>query len=149
MTTLRHRIRIDAPADAVWRAVGDLVAVQRYNPMVAAARCTSEKAEGVGATRRCELRPKGWVEERVWHWDPPNAIGLEVAASQWPVVFMKWRTNLQGDGRATVVSQELSYRMKFGPLGALLDALVMRRKLDKAIGEVFESLRRHVEGSGR
>ncbi len=147
MTTLCHRIRIDAPIDAVWKAVADLVAVKHYNPMVVSAQFVSDKREGVGAARRCELKPKGWVEERVWEWSPPHAIGLEVAASEWPFVFMKWKTELQNDGRATVVSQEMNYKMKFGPIGALMDALMMRRKLDKGIGEIFENLKRYVEGS--
>ncbi len=145
MTTLNHQVRIEAPVDAVWKAVSDLLAVQRYNPMVASARYLTDQREGVGAARRCELKPKGWVEERVWEWSPNRAIGLEVAASEWPVVFMRWKTELREDGRATLVSQEMSYRMKLGPLGALMDALVMRRKLDRSIREVFESLKRHVE----
>ena len=147
MTTLRHSIRIGAPVEAVWKAVSDLEAVQRYNPMVASARFTSEKRQGVGAARRCQLRPNGWVEERVWEWSPPRAIGLEVAASEWPLVFMRWRTELREEGAGTAVSQETSYQVKFGPLGALLDALVMRRKLDRGIAEVFDGLKRFVEGT--
>ena len=80
MTTLRHQIRIEAPIEAVWKAVSVLTEVQHYNPMVASARFISDRREGVGAMRRCELKPKGWVEERVWEWSPPHVIGLEVAA---------------------------------------------------------------------
>ena len=145
MTTLRHQIRIEAPVEAVWKAVADLVAVRHYNPMVTSARYVTEQREGVGARRRCELKPKGWVEERVWDWNPPHVIGLEVAASEWPLVFMKWRTTLAKDGKSTVVGQEMNYKVKFGLLGALLDALVMRRKLDEGIGEIFEGLKRYVE----
>ena len=72
VTTLRHHIRIEAPVEAVWKAVADLVAVQHYNRMVTSARFVSDRREGVGATRRCELKPKGWVEERVWEWSPPR-----------------------------------------------------------------------------
>lgn len=147
MTTLRHQIRINAPVERVWKILGDLLAVQRYNQMVRSVRCITESAEGVGAARHCELKPKGWVEERVWHWNPPNAIGLEVVASDWPVVFMKWRTELQKDGDATFISQELNYKLKFGPLGGLLDALIMRRKLDKSITELFANMKRYVETS--
>ncbi|MBI3970861.1 MAG: SRPBCC family protein [Chloroflexi bacterium] len=147
MTTLRHQVRIDAPIEAVWQALADLVAVERYNPMVASARVISELHEGVGATRRCELKPKGWVEERVWDWAPPTAIGIEVAASEWPVVFMKWRTELTPDGGATQVNQVMHYKVKFGPLGAIMDALMMRPRLDKSIGEIFGNLKRYAEGA--
>jgi len=152
MTTLRHEIRIEVPVEKVWAALFDLAAVERYNPMVASARWLGERREGVGAGRHCELVPRGWVEERVWEWTPTSAIGLEVAKSDWPLVFMKWRTRLLADGAATVVSQEMSYRLKFGPLGplgALLDALVMRKKLDASVGEVFAGLKRYLEGAQR
>jgi ligand-binding SRPBCC domain-containing protein len=149
MTTLHHEIRINAPVDAVWNVLGDLVAVERYNPMVKSAKLLSEQQEGVGAGRHCELKPKGWVEERVWDWQPPRAIGLEVAASDWPVVFMKWRTELTAGSDATLVSQEMSYKLKFGPLGRLMDALVMRRKLDKSVAEILGSLKQCVESSSR
>jgi carbon monoxide dehydrogenase subunit G len=145
MTTLRHQIRINAPIEKVWKAVGDLMAVQHYNQMVRSVRCISQTTDGVGAARRCELKPKGWVEERIWDWSPPNAIGLEVMASEWPLVFMKWKTELQTDGKATVVNQEMNYKLKFGPLGALMDSFMMRRKLDRSISEVFENLKRYVE----
>ena len=147
MTTLTHEIRVSAPIESVWPAIADLTAVERYNPMVASARHISDQREGVGASRRCELKPKGWVEERVWDWKPPHALGLEVAASEWPLVFMKWRTELQADGDGTLVRQELTYKVKFGPIGALLDALVMRRKLDRGVAEVFRGLKSYVEAS--
>ncbi len=147
MTTLRHQIQVNAAIEKVWKVVGDLLAVQHYNPMVGSVRCISHRTEGVGAVRRCELKPKGWVEERVCEWNPPDAIGLEVVASEWPLVFMKWRTELLMDGTATVVRQEMNYKLKYGPLGALMDAFMMRRKLDNSISEVFENLKRHVEMS--
>jgi uncharacterized protein YndB with AHSA1/START domain len=149
MGTLHHEIGIAAPVDAVWKAVGDLVAVQHWNPMVASARYTSAQREGVGATRRCELKPKGWVEERVWEWNPPHVIGLEVAASEWPVVFMKWRTELRKDGGATRITQRMDYKVKFGPLGTLIDLVMMRRMLNRGIRETFEGLKRHVESGAR
>lgn len=146
MTTLRHQIRIEAPIEEVWHAIaGDLTAVQHYNQTVSSARWLGDKREGVGAARRCELKPKGFVEERVWEWTPRKAIGLEVSASEWPIVFMKWKTELAADGQATLVSQEMSYQLKFGPLGSLMDALVMRRKLDGGVRDVFGRLKSYLE----
>ena len=145
MTTLHHEVRIQAGIDAVWNAVSDLEAVRHYNPMVASVRLVSAERTGVGAARRCELKPKGQVEERVWKWVPPRAIGLEVAASDWPIVFMRWETTLDPERESTLVRQRMEYRLRFGPVGAVLDALVMRRKLDSAIRDVFANLKRYVE----
>ena len=150
MTTLRHQIRIQAPRDVVWHAIaGDLTAVQHYNQLVSSARFLTDQHEGVGAMRHCELKPKGFVEERVWEWTPTRAIGLEVALSEWPIVFMKWKTELADEGKATVVSQEMNYKLKFGALGALFDALMMRRRLDGSIRDMFENLKHYVETNAR
>ena len=40
----------------------------------------------------------------------------------------------------------MSYKVKFGPLGVLLDAVMMKRTLDKNIRGIFDSLERYVEG---
>ena len=59
---------------------------------------------------------------------------------------MKWRTELQPSDGATVVSQETSYKAKFGPLGVLLDAVMMKRTLNKNMRGMFDELKRYVEG---
>jgi carbon monoxide dehydrogenase subunit G len=146
MGTLHHEIRIKAPAHKVWTALADIEAVQHYNPSVSNARCVSPVKEGVGATRHCDLKPKGWVKERVTAWEPERVHAMEVAESEWPIVFMKWRTELKPDASGTLVTQDLEYRMKFGLLGKLMDALMMRRKLDQGINDVFAGLKRYVEG---
>ena len=145
MSLLQHEVRIAASVERVWAALADLEAVQEYNPTVKDARYTSTHREGVGVSRRCDLIPKGWVTERVTAWEPKAALALELCEHQWPVEFMRWRTELTSDGNGTRVQQRLEYQVKFGLLGALLDRLVMRRKLDLAIGAVFDGLKRYVE----
>jgi ligand-binding SRPBCC domain-containing protein len=149
MATLHHEIRIDAPVAQVWSVLADIEAVQHYNPTVASARCTSPAREGIGASRHCDLKPKGWVKERVTVWEAERALGLEVSESEWPIVYMRWRTDVTADGKGTLVAQDLEYEMKFGLLGRLMDALMMRRKLRQGVGEVFAGLKRYVEGGAR
>ena len=48
-----------------------------------------------------------------------------------------------------MVAQDLEYRVKFGLLGRVMDALIMRRKLRQSIGQVFQGLKRYVEASGQ
>lgn len=136
MTTLQHEITIDASIENVWKAVADLSAVQHYNPMVSSVRCLSDQSEGVGAARRCELKPKGWVEERVWEWTPPNAIGLEVVASEWPLVFMKWKTELRANGNSTVVTQKNELQNQVRP----------PRCVDEFAGDATQTERDHRRG---
>jgi len=49
------------------------------------------------------------------------------------------------DGDATVVRQRMEYELKFGALGKLLDAVVVRRKWNAGIKGFFSGLKRYVE----
>ena len=145
MTTLHHEVHANCSPERVWALLSDLEAVARYNPTVAAARRRGDLAGGVGAERECDLKPSGRVIERVTSWEEGSAVGLEVVESDWPIVFMRWVTRVEPRDGGTRVTQELHYQVKFGPLGWLLDALVMRRKLTTTLDDVFTNLARTAE----
>jgi hypothetical protein len=147
MTSLRHEVHAACPPEHVWALLADLEAVRHYNPGVQRAVIEGTQRSGVGARRACDLVPKGRVVERVTHWDERRALGLEVVESDWPIRFMRWVTHVEPSGDGTRISQSLEYEVKFGPLGWLLDHLVMRSKLSHALDEVFASLARHAEAS--
>ena len=77
-----------------------------------------------------------------------RSITMELYESDWPIAFMRWRTELAANGKQTVLTQRMDYAPKFGLLGRALDALVLRRKLDSSVATVFERLRQFVENSG-
>ena len=140
MTIIRHELDASCAPERVWALLSDLEAVQRYNPTVRTAAIEGGQRTGVGAMRVCQLEPSGRVVERVTHWEELRAVGFEVAASDWPIHFMRWVTRLEQHGAATRITQELEYRVKFGPMGWLLDRLVMERKLRATLDSVFASL---------
>jgi ligand-binding SRPBCC domain-containing protein len=145
MGTLYHEIRINAPLEKVWSVLADLEAVQKYNPMVVSARYFSPNREGIGASRQCELKPKGYVKERVIGWEPKLTIILELYEHRWPIRSMRWRNALKPDSSGTLLTQRMEYRLKFGLLGKILDALMMRRMLDKGIADTLVNLKRFIE----
>ena len=147
MATIQHEISANCPPSALWTLLSDLEAVQRYNPGVERAAIHGDKPAGVGAMRVCQLRPKGRVLERVTHWEEGRAVGLEVTESDWPIHFMRWVTRIAPSGRGSVITQSLEYKVKFGPLGWLLDNLVMKHKLKSNLDAVFASLVKHAEQS--
>lgn len=140
MTTITHHLTARCSPDRLWSVLAELTAVERYNPTVRAARIVGERAQGVGTIRECDLRPKGRLRERVTHWEEGQALGLEVAASDWPVTYMRWITRLSPDGSGSAIDQQLDYGMKFGPLGWLLNHLVMRRTIRRNVGATLKKL---------
>jgi hypothetical protein len=145
MTTIQHEIRASCPPATIWALLSDLEAVAVYNPGVRSAKVSGGRRGGVGAERACELLPKGNVVERVTHWEAGRAVGLEVVESDWPIHYMRWVTRVEPAPAGSVVTQTLEYAVKFGPLGWLLDHVVMKRKLTKNLDAVFASLVKHAQ----
>jgi ribosome-associated toxin RatA of RatAB toxin-antitoxin module len=143
-TRLSHRIFIDAPPDIVWAAIADLEAVQEYNPGISKAALIAGPREGIGAGRTC-LTKQGEVVERIVAWEKPNAIEMQLVSSPWPIRNMRWRTEVSPKARGTQVSQELTYAPSLGVIGGILNALMMRRTMDKAIASVFDGLKAYCE----
>jgi hypothetical protein len=145
VTTIHHAIEAACPPESVWAVLADLEAVQHYNPAVRTAAVRGARRTGIGAERVCDLLPKGRVVERVTHWEDGRAVGLEVAQSDWPIRFMHWVTRIEPKDGGSLITQQLEYALKFGPLGWLIDKLVMKRKLTATLDDVFGRLARRSE----
>lgn len=137
MTLIRHRLEASCPPEALWAVLSDLEAVARYNPGVREAKALDGEPRGVGARRECTLTPRGRVVERVTTWEEGAAVGFEVVESDWPIHFMRWTTRIAPREGGSLVTQDLEYAVKYGPLGWLLDTLVMRRTLQRTLDGVL------------
>jgi ligand-binding SRPBCC domain-containing protein len=147
MTVLENTIRIDATPEAVWRVLGTLDVLHEYDPGVKKAALLSGPSEGLGASRKCDLAPGGWFEERVTEWKPHAALAFELSACTLPVKRLKHRYTLTPSSGGTVVTQRMEYELKFGPLGRAMDALMVRRKWNDGVLSFFAGLKARVEGS--
>jgi hypothetical protein len=135
------------PPERIWELLADLEAVARYNPAVHAARIVGPLQRGIGAIRECDLAPKGRVKERVTNWEDGQALGLEIIESDWPIHFMKWVTRVDRREPGARIVQNLEYRVKFGPVGWVLDRLVMHRTIAGNVEKALLGLIRQAEAS--
>jgi hypothetical protein len=145
MTVLENSIQIQAPPDAVWRVLGTLDLLDQYDPGVKKSQLLEGPSEGVGASRRCDLAPRGWFAERVTDWRPTGAIAFELYECTLPVKRLKHRYTLTAKDGGTLVTQTMEYELKFGPLGSLMDALMVRRKWNDGVRGFFAGLKKRVE----
>jgi ligand-binding SRPBCC domain-containing protein len=145
MTVLENSIRIDATPERVWSVLASLDALAKYDPGVAKAELVSVVKEGPGAARRCDLTPGGWFKERVTDWRPNEALAFELFECTLPVRQLRHSYTLVPDGDGTVVGQRMEYELKFGPLGKLLDAVMVRRKWTSGIRSFLAGLKRYTE----
>jgi Polyketide cyclase / dehydrase and lipid transport len=140
MTVISHELTAKCPPGRLWAVLSDLEAVEQYNPTVRSAHIAGDRRAGNGAVRECELVPKGKVVERVTNWEEGRSLGLEVVESDWPICSMHWVTRIEPAGSGSRLVQRLEYKMKYGPAGWLLNALVMRRAVDRNVGRALQEL---------
>jgi ligand-binding SRPBCC domain-containing protein len=147
VTVLENSIHIEAPAERVWAVLARLDALHEVDPGVVKSELCSDRAEGVGASRRCDLRAGGWFCDRVTVWEPHRELELELYDCTLPVRRLRHHYTLTAEGGGTLVKQRQEYVLKHGPLGTLLDHLVVRRKWEAGIKSFFVGLKRRVEAS--
>ena len=147
MTAITSTVRIHASKDEVWKILADLGGVQNFHPGVAKSYYTTDVKEGLGAARVCELLPVGKVEEHVIDWKHGEELTLDVVPLEKapPLRDARGRIQLEVDGDETVVTMTVSYRLGWGPIGMLMDALLVRRQFKKVVPAVLRGLKRHAE----
>lgn len=133
MTVLENSIHIDAPPDKVWKVLAALELLDQYDPGVAKSEIVTSSREGPGSARRCDLKPGGWFKEKVADWRPDESLSFELFECTLPVRRLKHSYTLTADGSGTTVRQHMEYELKFGFVGKLMDAMMVRKKWDADI----------------
>jgi uncharacterized protein YndB with AHSA1/START domain len=145
MSTLHHKIQINAPLEKIWAILTDLEQVQNYNPLVQSTRYISEHKTGVGSSRECDFIPKGRARERVTAVEEQKSISMEMYESDWPLEYMRWTNALSAKNGVTTMTAVTEYKLKFGVLGALLDNLMMKSKFKRTVDELLAGLKKYAE----
>jgi ligand-binding SRPBCC domain-containing protein len=145
MTTLTNDIHIRAPRQQVWDTLTQLDLLSAYDPGTKASVLTGEQADGVGAERRCDVRPGGWFIERVAAWEPVHTLAFELVTCSFPVNSLRHDYTLSESDGLTHVIQVMTYELKYKAVGRALDAVMLRRKWDAGIKAFLGGLKVHVE----
>ncbi len=141
MTVLHHEIQTTASVDTVWTILFNLEEVTRYNPTVEQANIIAGSDKNA---RACILKDGSVVKERIRESNALHSMTMELYESDWPVEDMHWTTELIPTSGGTLIRQTTQYRPK-GFMGRIANALVMKRKIDATISDVFAGLKQYAE----
>ena len=144
MELIPNDLLIRAPRHLVWETLADLEGVSQWNPSIDAAECISEVRRGLGARRRCYMHPSGWMVESVSEWEPEEVIAFTIENAP-PIKTGLARFVLSDDEAGTRLQATFDYEVRFGPLGPVIDRLVVHRHLSSAWNDGMDGLRRHLE----
>lgn len=145
MTVLNNEVLINAPRSKVWGILSNPEALERYDPVVLESKGLSDAGGGVGAERDCSTANGGWFKERVSIWEPEQELEFALYACNQPMKNLTHSYRLEDLGGRTKVSQVMRYSMKYGILGLLMDAIMVRRVADKQIKLFMAGLKRYAE----
>ncbi len=138
-------VRIDASKDRVWEVLSDLGSIYKWNPGIAHSFTTSDGATGDNARRQCDLPGGGFLRERTFNWSEGEGFTIEVYETSLPLKesFVDFRATPEGE--ATVVNLKMDYKLKYGPIGALIDSAFAGRQARNGMVELLAGLKDYVE----
>ena len=145
MGSFTTSVRIEAPKERVWEVLSDLGSIYKWNPGITHSYTTSDAATGENAMRQCDLPDGGFLRERAFNWNEGEGFTINVYETSLPMKesFVDFRATPEGD--ATVVKLKMDYKLKFGPVGALLDAVFVGRQARKGMTDLLTGLKEYVE----
>ncbi len=148
MSQFTESIEISASPEQVWDILADIGSICEWNPGVEQSEQTNPGDVGVGATRRCELGGKNYLNEEVVVFDPPRRLTIRITDTNLPFKSADIRFFLEPNGSDTVVTVSPDYQLKFGVVGRLLDKLMVGPQYRKGMQGLLRGLKNHVETKG-
>ena len=148
VTIITSEIEINASKEKIWHVLKLIGEIDKFHPLVKKSNAISTIKSGIGAKRHCELLPMGEMVEEAVEWIEGKSFVLEVKNGKMlpPYHFMKGKMDLIESGEQTKVLFSFSYRLKYGILGRLMNALLIRPQFKKAPPKYVSGLKEYVEG---
>ncbi len=146
MNTVTATRNLAAAPPTVWALVSDVRTVADFHPAVASVDLLSEQPTGLGATRRCNFYDGTSVREEVTELVSERSVHFVL--SEFAVPMKQFEATISVNpaaGGGTQVTFELSYEMKFGVLGKLMNAAMVRGQMSKLMSRVLAGMAHHLQ----
>ncbi len=139
---------IPQPTARVWETLSDFGNVYRFHPFVRHSETLNEMAEGQGAERVCRFYDGNEVKERIIDYNEGRSMKIDVYEGSMPLKSMNAEMEVIQRGEHTQVRMRFLFEAKYGPLGWIMGALMMRRMFAKMGHQVIQGLGNYLK-SGR
>ncbi len=140
MQTVTTEFEVDLDANQAWQRLRDLSAPDKYVQGLTSVEFTTGRREGVGTSRQVIQGKSLKLDETVTEWREGEGFTLRLQrGDRGPIPPFKQHFFDYGireaDGRVFLVNS-MRYEVGLGPLGRLLDLLVLRRVLANQLRDV-------------
>jgi uncharacterized protein YndB with AHSA1/START domain len=146
MGKIYNEIGIGSDVEKIWSILADPAKLDQYDPTVKKSTLISAERTGPGAKRKVEmLDGKNWFEEKITDFEPNKRLTYQLTACSFPIHRLKHTYTFEVKGNQTIVKQVMDYTVKFGFLGRIMDALMIRKQSDAGIKKFFAGLKEFAE----
>ncbi|MEM7339769.1 MAG: SRPBCC family protein [Actinomycetota bacterium] len=155
MSFITASIPVDAPGPAVWHTFADFGGVSDWHPYFESAHLDDPRQPtGVGASRTCVFGPRMAIRETVTGWTENErmTIGIEfLSGPPMPITDIEAAVIVseQAEGGPTDLTLTMAYEPRWGPIGRILDALMVRRMYEDVFAEMLPAAKAYTESGTR
>jgi len=149
LSMLERKAELAISAGQAWEVLADFENVHAFAPGIKASPLVGEKKDGLGACRRCHFSVGGMsMVETVTSWEEGESLTVEL--TEFPMPFHSARITLSItplDGSRCMARTVLVYDMKYGALGAMLNAVMIRPMMGMQLGKLLRNIERYAKSS--
>jgi hypothetical protein len=145
MRVLQEQVTISASGESAWMALADFGDVAAWAPYMRVSHLVGTQQSGIG-TRRAMQHELGFrFEERVTAWEEGKGLAFDVLKAPWPMKDVRESWRVEPGNPSCTVSTRVEYDMKLGPLGALLDWMLVRFIVRREMRSGVRGLKAYLE----
>jgi carbon monoxide dehydrogenase subunit G len=136
------------PVEKVWPVINDFENIYVFHPNVEKSISLNGQSCGLGAERECQFYDGTAVQERVVSHDAANKTYRVEITDPGPFPTNKMTADITvqettpGKSRVTF---DMAFQVKYGPVGWVMGAVMMKPKMDTIISSVLAGLETHIE----
>ena len=146
MLQITESIEVNAPPSEVWRHLAKLDDVQHFVASVKRSVYSSERREGVGAARTCEIKGFGKLVETITDWEEGRTLTYEVEGMPAFVKHAQSTWTVEGKNQSqTIVTVRNVMQTRYGFLGKMMEQYAMKPRVTRLLGDAVREFKQHVE----
>ncbi|MFT5696333.1 MAG: hypothetical protein ACI9QQ_002313 [Myxococcota bacterium] len=146
--SVRGSAALPVSAATAWETLQDLSAAQHYVPRVTGVEFTTSSHRDVAASRRVALGPDDYLDETVVEWTEGEGFRLRLHKGDDgpPIPFGEafFRYRLVSDAEGDRIETTMSYTVLWGPIGSLLNWVVIERIGTASVQDVADAFAAYV-----
>ena len=149
MATLEFQVEIKAPVNKVFKFIADGENAPKWHPSIIKAERLENTKLGVGSTVRyhAKIGPLNliWVTKAVeFEWNK-KLRDILVRVEEGPLKEYELKGLFKQENNKTTVTMMLNYKLSWGPIGSIIDKLVVAKRIRSHMNEGLNKAKKLLE----